>query len=87
MRTLRALGKSNGDILMLNEGLRIAYGPKFVEARWSVGDCSKSKKLKKQKKPDLPKFECGKCGLAAEDKKHVCKPTKVKKKDKKKAKK
>ena len=52
-----------------------------------MADCSKSKKLKKQKKPDLPKFECGKCGLAAEDKKHVCKPTKVKKKGKKKAKK
>ena len=49
-----------------------------MDMRWPVGDCSKSKKLKK--KPETPKFECGKCGLAAEEKKHVCKPEKVKKK-------
>ena len=52
-----------------------------------MGDCSKSKKLKKKKKkdqdPDPAKFECDKCGLGAEEKKHVCKPVKVKKKSKK----
>ena len=52
-----------------------------------MGDCSKSKKLKDKKKPGAPKFECGKCGAAAEEKKHVCKPVKAKKSGKKKSKK
>ena len=52
--------------------------------RCPVGDCSKSKKLKSKKKPDNAKFECEKCGLPAEDKKHVCKPVKLDKKGKKK---
>jgi hypothetical protein len=64
----------------------LAYIHLTDDARWTVGDCSKSKKLKKMKKPKPPKFECGKCGVVAEEKKHVCKPTKVKAKKKKDAK-
>lgn len=41
-----------------------------------MGKCSKAKKAGKAK---APKFECGKCGTKAKDKKHVCKPKKLKK--------
>ena len=52
-----------------------------------MGDCAKSKKLKKKKKAEQPRFECDKCGLEAEEKKLVCKPAKLKKSKKKQAKK
>jgi len=63
--------------------LRIAYVEESVGARWPVGDCAKSKKLKKKRKPEQPQFECDKCGLEAAEKKLVCKPAKIKKKNKK----
>ena len=43
-----------------------------------MGKCSKSKKAKKSK-PKKPKFECAKCGIVVEEKKHACKPEKFSK--------
>jgi hypothetical protein len=48
------------------------------QKRFAVGKCSKSKKVKKPKKP---RFTCEKCGARADEKKQVCKPEKLKKKD------